>query len=49
MNFNEKYDREKFLRFLRNDFLKDKFSEKVEETSVIKKFKSTFFTKITEL
>ncbi len=49
MNFQNKYNREDFLRFLRNDFLWDKFEEKIEQANIIKEFKSMFFTKITKL
>lgn len=44
-NFNNKYDRNDFLRFLRNDFLKDFFDEKIEQTSINNKI----FNKITKL
>ena len=33
-NFNNKYDRNDFLRFLRNHFLKDFFDEKIEQTNI---------------
>ena len=49
MDFAKKYDRWEFLRFLRNDFLWEKFEEKVEKTSILDDFKSKFFTSITKL
>lgn len=44
-NFNNKYEQKDFLRFLRNDFLKDFFDEKIEQTSINNKI----FNKITKL
>ena len=49
MDFAKKYDRDEFLRFLRNNLLWEKFKERVGQTSIIKKFNSKFFTKITKL
>ncbi len=49
MDFQSSYNRNEFLKFLRNDFLWEKFEEHVEQTSIIKEFKSSFFTSITKL
>ncbi|MBW7954429.1 Eco57I restriction-modification methylase domain-containing protein [Candidatus Gracilibacteria bacterium] len=49
MDFQKSYNRQDFLRFLRNDFLKEKFSEQIEETDLAKKINSRFFSKITKL
>lgn len=49
MDFQSRYDRNEFLKFLRNDFLWEKFEEHVEQTSITKEFKSSFFTSITKL
>ena len=49
MDFQSRYDRNEFLKFLRNDFLWEKFEEHVEQTSITKEFKSIFFTSITKL
>ena len=46
-NFNNKYEQKDFLRFLRNDFLKDFFDEKIEQTSInnkiFNKIKNKYF------
>ena len=49
MDFQKSYNRQDFLRFLRNDFFKESFSEHIEETDLAKKINSKFFTKITKL
>jgi len=49
MDFQKSYNRQDFLRFLRNDFLKEQFSEQIEETDLAKKINSRFFSKITKL
>lgn len=49
MDFQKSYNRQEFLRFLRNDFLKESFLEHIEETDLVKKINSRFFTKITKL
>lgn len=49
MDFQSKYNRSNFLRFLRNNFLWDKFEESIEEATILNNFKSSFFTKITKL
>ena len=49
MDFQSRYDRNEFLKFLRNDFLWEKFEEHVEKTDIIKEFNSNFFKDITKL
>lgn len=49
MDFQKSYNRQDFLRFLRNDFLKEQFLEWVEETDLARKINSRFFSKITKL
>jgi len=45
LDFNAQYNRQDFLRFLRNDLLKDLFLEKVEDTNI----KTKFLKNITKL
>ena len=49
MDFQRSYNRQDFLRFLRNDFLKEQFLEQIEETDLAIKINSRFFSKITKL
>jgi len=49
MDFQSSYNRNEFLKFLRNNLLWEKFEEHVEQTSITKEFKSSFFTSITKL